>query len=103
MKIKEIRDLSPNELQQKAGELSEELFRLQLRRTSGQLDSSAVLGHVLYREGILNNTCAGNYGECVYKPVCSAPNRETGQRILEANYKLKPYTPLSFRKGIQKI
>jgi len=46
MKIKEIRDLSPNELQQKAGELSEELFRLQLRRTSGQLDSSAVLGHV---------------------------------------------------------
>jgi large subunit ribosomal protein L29 len=46
MKIKEIRDLSPNELLQKAGELTEELFRLQLRRTSGQLDSSAVLGHV---------------------------------------------------------
>ena len=46
MKLKEIRDLSPNELLQKAGELTEELFRLQLRRTSGQLDSSAMLGHV---------------------------------------------------------
>jgi len=46
MKIKEFRDLSPSELLQKAGELNEELFRLQLRRTSVQLDSSAMLGHV---------------------------------------------------------
>ncbi|MBN1614251.1 MAG: 50S ribosomal protein L29 [Deltaproteobacteria bacterium] len=46
MKVKEIRDLSPDELKQKTAELAEELFRLQLRRTSGQLDSTAMLGRV---------------------------------------------------------
>jgi large subunit ribosomal protein L29 len=46
MKIKEIRDLSIDELQQKNRELVEELFRLRLRHRSGQLDSPAVLGHV---------------------------------------------------------
>ena len=46
MKIKEIRDLSIDELEQKNMELVEELFRLRLRHASGQLDSPAVLGHV---------------------------------------------------------
>jgi large subunit ribosomal protein L29 len=46
MKIKEIRDLSPDELKQKTAELTDEMFKLQLRRTSGQLDSSAMLGRV---------------------------------------------------------
>jgi large subunit ribosomal protein L29 len=46
MKIKEIRDLSIDELQQKNRELIEEFFRLRLRHASGQLDSPAVLGHV---------------------------------------------------------
>ena len=46
MKIKEIRDLSVDELQQKNRELLEELFRLRLRHASGQLDSPAVLGRV---------------------------------------------------------
>ena len=46
MKIKAIKDLSPSELQQKNRELDEELFRLRIRRSSGQLDSPALLKHV---------------------------------------------------------
>ncbi|MBM4313045.1 MAG: 50S ribosomal protein L29 [Deltaproteobacteria bacterium] len=46
MKIKEIRDLSIDELQQKNRELVEEFFKLRLRQASGQLESSAMLGHV---------------------------------------------------------
>ncbi len=46
MKIKEIRDLSTSELQQKNRELVEDYFRLRLRHASGQLDSPAMLGHV---------------------------------------------------------
>ena len=43
MKIKEIRDLSQDELKQKERELVDELFRLKVRRTTGQLDSPAML------------------------------------------------------------
>lgn len=46
MKIKEIRDLSVDELQQKNRELVEELFKLRLRHASGQLESPATLGHI---------------------------------------------------------
>ena len=46
MKIKEIRDLSLDELQQKNRELVEELFKLRLRHASGQMDSPATLGHI---------------------------------------------------------
>jgi large subunit ribosomal protein L29 len=46
MKIKEIRDLSIDELQQKNRELVEELFKLRLRHASGQLDSPATLGQI---------------------------------------------------------
>jgi large subunit ribosomal protein L29 len=46
MKIKEIKDLSAAELQQKNRELDEELFRLRIRRTSGQLDSPSMLKKV---------------------------------------------------------
>ena len=46
MKIKEIRDLGIDELQQKNRELVEELFKLRLRKASGQLDSTAMLGHI---------------------------------------------------------
>ena len=43
MKIKEIRDLSKDELMQKLGNLKEENFRLNLRHASGQLESTATL------------------------------------------------------------
>lgn len=46
MKIKEIRDLDINELKQKNGELVEELFRLKIRHTSGQVESTAMLGRL---------------------------------------------------------
>jgi large subunit ribosomal protein L29 len=46
MKIKEIRDLSVDELLQKNRELVEELFKLRLRHASGQLDSPATLGNL---------------------------------------------------------
>lgn len=44
MKVSELRDLSIDELRQKNQELDEELFRLKLRHTSGQLDSPSTLG-----------------------------------------------------------
>jgi large subunit ribosomal protein L29 len=40
MRAKEIRDLSAEELRQKEGEVAEELFRLRLRRSTGQLENS---------------------------------------------------------------
>ena len=43
MKIKEIRDLSKDELQQKNRELVDEFFKLRMRHASGQLDSPATL------------------------------------------------------------
>jgi len=46
MKIKEIRDLSIDELQQKNREFVEELFKLRMRHASGQLDSPATLGQI---------------------------------------------------------
>jgi large subunit ribosomal protein L29 len=46
MKYKDIKDLSVNEIQQKNKDLDEELFRLRIRRTSGQLDSPAMLKKV---------------------------------------------------------
>ncbi|MDQ5986470.1 MAG: 50S ribosomal protein L29 [Syntrophus sp. SKADARSKE-3] len=46
MKYKEIKDLSVNEIQQKNRDLDEELFRLRIRRSSGQLDSPAMLKKV---------------------------------------------------------
>ncbi|MBP8980005.1 MAG: 50S ribosomal protein L29 [Syntrophobacterales bacterium] len=44
MKVKELQDLSSVELKQKEEQLAEELFRLKLRHSSGQLDSTAALG-----------------------------------------------------------
>jgi large subunit ribosomal protein L29 len=46
MKIKEIRDLSVDELTQKTKEAAEEMFRLRLRHSTGQLDSPAALNRV---------------------------------------------------------
>lgn len=44
MKIKNIKDLNVDELIQKRKEFTEELFKLKLRQTTGQLDSPAMLG-----------------------------------------------------------
>jgi large subunit ribosomal protein L29 len=44
MKIKEIRDLSLDELKSKDKGLVEEYFNLRIRHTSGQLESPASLG-----------------------------------------------------------
>jgi large subunit ribosomal protein L29 len=46
MKIKDIRDLGVDELRQKNRELSEEFFNLRMRHASGQLESTATIGHV---------------------------------------------------------
>ena len=46
MKIKEIRDLGNDELIQKNKDLVEELFKLRLRHTSGQLESPALMRSV---------------------------------------------------------
>jgi large subunit ribosomal protein L29 len=46
MKIREIKDLGIAELKQKDRDLLEELFRLRIRHTTGQLDSTAMLGKV---------------------------------------------------------
>jgi len=46
VKIKEIRDLGNDELIQKNKDLVEELFKLRLRHTSGQLESPALMRSV---------------------------------------------------------
>jgi large subunit ribosomal protein L29 len=46
MKIREIKELGIAELKQKDKDLLEELFRLRIRHTTGQLDSTAMLGKV---------------------------------------------------------
>jgi len=46
MKIKDIKELGLTELKQKNRDLQEELFRLRIRHTTGQLDSTAMLGKV---------------------------------------------------------
>lgn len=46
MKIKEIRDMNVDELKQKEREASEEMFRLRLRHSTGQLDSTAALNRI---------------------------------------------------------
>jgi large subunit ribosomal protein L29 len=46
VKIKEIRDLDTDELTQKNKELVEELFKLRLRHTTGQLESPAMMSSV---------------------------------------------------------
>ena len=46
MKIKEMRDLSLDELRNKNKELVEEYFNLRIRHTSGQLESPASIGLV---------------------------------------------------------
>lgn len=46
MRAKEIRDLTSEEIQQKERELAEELFRLRLRKSTGQLDNSMRLRHL---------------------------------------------------------
>ncbi len=46
MKLSEVRGLGINELQIKNSELVEELFRLKIRHSSGQLESTATLGRL---------------------------------------------------------
>lgn len=43
MKIKEIRELSTDELKQKNRGLLEELFKLRIRHASGQLDTPSAI------------------------------------------------------------
>lgn len=44
MKIKEIRELSIDELRQKREDLLGELFKLRIRHASGQLEAPSVMG-----------------------------------------------------------
>ncbi|MCU0530515.1 MAG: 50S ribosomal protein L29 [Syntrophales bacterium] len=46
MKSKDIKDLSVDELRVKERDLTDELFRLKIRHTTGQLDSPAALKNV---------------------------------------------------------
>ena len=46
MKIKEIRDLSNEELQRKVGDFKQELFNLRFQLATGQLDNTARIREV---------------------------------------------------------
>ncbi|HPJ96826.1 MAG TPA: 50S ribosomal protein L29 [Syntrophales bacterium] len=46
MKVKDIRDISKDELMQKLKELKDEYFKLKLRNASGQLESTASLASI---------------------------------------------------------
>jgi large subunit ribosomal protein L29 len=43
MKAADLREMSVNELQQKASELDDQLFRLRLQKSMGQLESASKL------------------------------------------------------------
>jgi large subunit ribosomal protein L29 len=43
MKAKELRDLTPDELGEKAKELSQELFNLRFQKATGQLGNTAMI------------------------------------------------------------
>ncbi len=43
MKAKELRELSEDELKEKLGELSQELFNLRFQRATGQLGNTAMI------------------------------------------------------------
>jgi len=43
VKIKEVKDMSTDELKQKNKDIAEELFRLRIRHASGQLESPAMM------------------------------------------------------------
>ena len=44
MKIKEIRSMGAEELNRRKSELQEDLFRLRIRHTSGQMEAHTTLG-----------------------------------------------------------
>lgn len=46
MKVREVRDLGTEELKQKERDLVEELFKLRIRLSSGQLESPAMMRSV---------------------------------------------------------
>ena len=46
MKASEVRDLSMEELEQKSRELRGELFNVKVKRSTGQLESTARLQHL---------------------------------------------------------
>jgi len=43
VQIKEVKDLSTDELKQKSKDIVEELFRLRIRHSAGQLESPAMM------------------------------------------------------------
>ncbi|MBM4271491.1 MAG: 50S ribosomal protein L29 [Deltaproteobacteria bacterium] len=46
MKVREVRELGTEELKQKERDLVEELFKLRIRHSSGQLESPAMMRSV---------------------------------------------------------
>ncbi len=46
MKASEIRDLSQDELEAKSRELRDELFNVKVKRATGQLENTAMLGQL---------------------------------------------------------
>jgi hypothetical protein len=63
--------------------------------------AKAYLGEIEpFKQGIINGTCSGNYGRCMYWAACNAPDSTAEQAILDYHFKPKEYTPLAFRKQI---
>jgi len=50
------------------------------------------------REGKVNGTCSGNFGECHFWRACNAPDEISEKAILNSSFPPKDYEPLSFRK-----
>ncbi|MEI7590446.1 MAG: 50S ribosomal protein L29 [Deltaproteobacteria bacterium] len=46
MKISNIREMGAEELTRKEGEMAEELFRLRIRKSTGQLEKHSELGRI---------------------------------------------------------
>jgi hypothetical protein len=50
------------------------------------------------REGMVNGTCSGNFGKCVYWGACNATDDIAEHSILNNHFPPREYTPLNFRK-----
>jgi len=51
-------------------------------------------GQRILPDGIISNSCTGIFGGCKFFNVCSAPDVETGDMLLEKYFVQKPYNPL---------
>jgi hypothetical protein len=60
-----------------------------------EIDKDLEAGTIPHRQGISNGTCSGNFGDCPFFNMCSAPDSIAEERFLENKFARKVYDPLN--------